>query len=895
MTDRGPLEGASGGDVHNVFSGSADIVVQFRDNYGGIHFYTPPAETPEDTATRALAEAVFRQWREEAKVWDIGGDRTALAVRWKPRVQWARRAEFAGTAEPAHGDQAADMVDGFLNLPQRRLVVLGGAGSGKTALAVLLTLELLRRRLVPWESSTPGGDGLDIGRARWSGAERHLPVPVPVSMASWDPERETFDGWFVRRLTADYPGLPRLAGRHPGAELWNRAGSVVLPVVDGLDEMPPARRSAALHALNRALYDGRPLILTSRTEAFEGPAKDVMLRSTAVLEAQPVAPGDAVTYLATSTTPRLRERWQPLFQRMRSAPNGAAASALSTPLMLWLARTVYARPDADPAELADPAAHPTRQDIENHLLDRFVPAAFGGEVVPDDRWEPPRRWPARRAQRYAEALADHLARRGTPDLAWWRLHEAARPTLVAGALSLVFLVAVALRLSITAGRVIWQQAGEPGVVGGLSAPSSFALGTMIGLGTQMAVRAWYTETRFGEPRRRVNLLRPGAALRSAARATGRRSKITALFAASPVLAVSVWRLFSEDSAAAWLGGSLCPVLCIVLAVMYAAPSDSAVDATTPRSLMRGEHAAVLLGVAVIAPLAGFGIGLTHWRFSPASALSGGLAAWLGASTLLVLVSPWSRWMLGRTRLAVTRRAPWSLLRYLGDAHRQGILRQIGGVYQFRNLSLQERLAATTPYGARRRRRAAGRQPTLSPDAITHTSDAGLAFRLRVRRTNLAPLRRGLIPATFLTMVCVTFGGTWLLIGPGLLLFACVLTAFTWALPAYVVDLRLNRDTLECQSPRYSARFEWRHIEEIALHRFEPRGRRTGRHVLQVRLRPDALTPAERKAQDPGWRLVCDLGAMPSLPPELDAALKEYSAYGLQPESFALWEEQFDSD
>jgi hypothetical protein len=35
--------------------------------------------------------------------------------------------------------------------------------------------------------------------------------------------------------------------------------------------------------------------------------------------------------------------------------------------------------------------------------------------------------------------------------------------------------------------------------------------------------------------------------------------------------------------------------------------------------------------------------------------------------------------------------------------------------------------------------------------------------------------------------------------------------------------------------------------------------------------------------------------MSSLPPQIDAALKEYSAFGMQPESFALWEDQFDSD
>ncbi|MEU2655016.1 hypothetical protein ABZ615_06805 [Streptomyces sp. NPDC007325] len=886
MTERGPAGGAFGdGGFRNVFNGNADIVVQFRDNYGDIHFHAPPAETPEARATRALAEAVFRQWREEAKVWDIGGDRPSLAVRWKPRLQWARRAAPNDAADAPRGDQVPDMVAGFLGLPQRRLVILGGAGSGKTALAVLLTLELLKRRLTP-----PGG-GEPVR------AVGQLPVPVPMSMASWDPERETFDAWFIRRLAADYPGLPRLSGRHPAAELWKRAGSVVLPVLDGLDEMPAARRSSALHGLNRALYDGRPLILTSRTEAFEGPARDVMLRSTACLEAQPVEAGDAVTYLATSTAPHLRPRWQPLFQRIRATPTGPAASALSTPLMLWLARTVYADPATEPAELADPAAYPTRQAIEDHLLDRFVPAAFDGRVPSDDRWEPPRRWKAERARKYAETLAEHLARAGTPDLAWWRLHEATPWARVAAVPLLVVAGFLALQVSILAGGTIWGMAGRPSAVGGLLASASFGFGVLIGLGAQLAGRTWYTELKFGEPRRRVHLLRPGAALRSAVRATDRKGLSGALFFAIPAFVVGVWSVTRPtDGPLVWrICGGLCPVLCVLLAVMYAAPTDRGEDATTPRILLRSEHAAVLLGITVIGPVAGFGVGIVELSRSGASALSAGVAAWLGASMMLVCVSPWSRWLLGRTTLALTRRAPWGLPRYLADAHRQGVLRQTGGVYQFRSVRLQERLAETTPLGARRRARRSGRD-ALPPEAITHTSDAGIAFRLRVRRTNVAPLKRGVTSGVLLTLVCSMWGGMWLLLGPGLMLLGFLLTLLTRILPPYVVDLRLNRDTLECRwRDKYASRFEWRHVDEVAVHEFRPRGVSTGRHLLQVRLRPEALTPGERQAHDPGWRIVCDLGSMTSLPPQVDAALKEYSAYGLQPESFALWERQFDSD
>jgi hypothetical protein len=36
--------------------------------------------------------------------------------------------------------------------------------------------------------------------------------------------------------------------------------------------------------------------------------------------------------------------------------------------------------------------------------------------------------------------------------------------------------------------------------------------------------------------------------------------------------------------------------------------------------------------------------------------------------------------------------PWRLVSFLQDAHRRGVLRQAGAVYQFRHIELQHRLA-----------------------------------------------------------------------------------------------------------------------------------------------------------------------------------------------------------
>ena len=59
---------------------------------------------------------------------------------------------------------------------------------------------------------------------------------------------------------------------------------------------------------------------------------------------------------------------------LRQHPEGPLARALATPLMVYLARTVYAAPAADPAGLIDRSRLPTTAHIEAYLLDRYLPA-----------------------------------------------------------------------------------------------------------------------------------------------------------------------------------------------------------------------------------------------------------------------------------------------------------------------------------------------------------------------------------------------------------------------------------------------------------------------------------------------------------------------------------------
>ena len=56
------------------------------------------------------------------------------------------------------------------------------------------------------------------------------------------------------------------------------------------------------------------------------------------------------------------------------------------------------------------------------------------------------------------------------------------------------------------------------------------------------------------------------------------------------------------------------------------------------------------------------------------------------------LTAWPSYGIARIWLALRHRLPWQLMGFLADAHRRGVLRQAGAVYQFRHIELQHRLA-----------------------------------------------------------------------------------------------------------------------------------------------------------------------------------------------------------
>ena len=415
-----------------------------------------------DRAAEELAAAVSDQWGREEKLRRIQ-DPVPLPVRW-------------AAADPLLSDHAANIrripgeaidlsgtldeaVDVFTRIPSRRLVVVGQAGAGKTVFTLRFTLDLLARR-------QPGD-----------------PVPVIFGLHTWNPLEQPLQEWMAARLAADYPALGNAAkpGRTIASELVG--GDRILPVLDGLDEVSQPLRGDALRTLNMSLGKDAPVIVTCRESDYQQVVAEAdVLTSAAVIELLPLQLSDLAGYLPrtarkipAATPGGFTTKWDPVLRRLDTDPGDPACrmllDVLSAPLMTSLARSVYSDTAADPAVLLD-GKWTDRREIEAHLLDGFIPAAFAGPVTigPGRRRPGPR---AQDAERWLSFLTRHLDRLGTRDLEWWRLQNAVPPPVRWLAPGLVAWLSVGATFEIMHAKQGWAE--------GAAVAACAAAGLMLGL------------------------------------------------------------------------------------------------------------------------------------------------------------------------------------------------------------------------------------------------------------------------------------------------------------------------------------------------------------------------------------------------------------------------------
>jgi hypothetical protein len=350
-----------------------------------------------------LASAVRDQWSQEAARRELNRP-FPLQVRWSStsrQVAAGREAVLGDSNEaewreyPLSGD-ANEIVTAFLGLPYQQLVILGEPGAGKTVLAILLILGLLKR-------PSPGD-----------------PVPVLIPIASWNPHTELPQEFALRRLREEYRFLSARAKDGCSlAELLAASGKVLL-VFDGLDELPDERHVLAIEALDQFAATGKPLIVTCRSREYEQAVmrSGHVLSRSAVIEIEPVQLESAIKFLSQPAP--AQRRWQPVFDHLLVENQGSLAQTLSTPLMVTLARTAYRAPSTDPVELLE---LPDARSIAEALIEGFIksvyntdlpnPASFDGQRLRADDADNVRRWLA--------CLACHLLLAITPDFWWWQL------------------------------------------------------------------------------------------------------------------------------------------------------------------------------------------------------------------------------------------------------------------------------------------------------------------------------------------------------------------------------------------------------------------------------------------------------------------------------------------
>ncbi|MEJ2855874.1 MULTISPECIES: hypothetical protein [unclassified Saccharothrix] len=602
--------------------------------------------TDLEQAADTLARLVARQWEREA---DARGLTRPLDVRWTStsRPVAPAPAEIAGDTRVKrlrlHGT-VAGLADSFHQLPARQLVVIGEPGAGKTSAAILLTIGLAERR-------GPGD-----------------PVPLLLPLSAWNPAEHDVEEWIVHRLTVDHPSFGKRGVFGPQVARALVDKGMVLPVLDGLDEVAPAGREAAFRGIARAVGRRRPLVLTSRSAEYEDTVGGlgVPIGRAAVVELGTVHASAAADYLAAGV-PEGDTRWAPVVSELRDHPDGAVARALQTPLAVYLAKTAYTSPATDPEDLL---VHETPEAVENHLLDAYLPALY------------PR--PDRALRRFA-FLARRMARRPGADLAWWRLFlllpgphvlvAATRGAFIALAymsVMTILMIAGSDRDTVVPIAVLVVIAGV--AVGTLGAVLGGLRG-LVWLGVARLTRRgeeWLVHSpRYGfvGPRTALGLLAFGGVMGAVG------------FGINGLV---------ERVAVTWLevAGGAALGATVVVNIGFAPRIKAAVPVHPAVSLAADRRIALTLGLATV-------VGLTFVFQSMTSSVE---QMWVAVVVAFFVASAWPlscawvKFEIVRFWFWVFRKMPWRLMGFMEDAHRRGVLRQVGGSYQFRHLRLQEYFA-----------------------------------------------------------------------------------------------------------------------------------------------------------------------------------------------------------
>lgn len=627
------------------------------------------ASTPSQVTSAAdrLAEMVADRWRQEATRRRIITPAPAT-VRWSWAADdlTAPRQEVTippapGTGPPSlpHLKAPGKLLESgvvtrlhdevYARLPHGRLVLLGGPGAGKTGAMILLLLAALEHRI-----------------SVSSDKRAQVPVPVWLTLGSWDPVTMTLRQWAVYTMNRDYPAL-RARDYGPDAVTELLRGGQVALFLDGLDEMPEELR---IRALQRADEEARGLrvVITSRPDEYRSALHVGTPANIAVIELHPVQPDVAATYLLRDQVGPTRQRWELVAAYLRQHPDSIAAQALDNPLNLSLARDVYV--NQDPAVLIDPDQYLTADEIRENLIEQILTTAY-----PDEKQRA-------EATQWLTWIAHYM---GTNrDLVWWNIPTWVTPwqlRLTRGLLA--FLVAVIGIVLVPTLRNYSFAVGGVSALGALSFPAIFGFlaGSFDWLrrGPAMLVPRWPHRQELGV----IALFVLGAAILGG---------VASLFPADP-------QGHTQASVVGFSGAlGLTFGVAFMLPRRWRTPVANSTSATPIGTYQADLRSSKTIGLLVtFAAWAGFLV--ASWLGEASVPLwyiiVWGLGFGLAVGLCVVLMSgEVVQVKLTEFLLACQRRGKIHFLRLLEDASNRQLLRQAGAVYQFRHAALQDHIATT---------------------------------------------------------------------------------------------------------------------------------------------------------------------------------------------------------
>ena len=213
-----------------------------------------------------------------------------------------------------------------------KLLILGAPGAGKTTTLLELAQALIKR------------------------AEEHpdYPVPVLLNLSSWKDDRQSLTDWLVAELKSK----PRYGFDKKIGKQWVTE-QVVLPLLDGLDEVAPERQNLCVRQINGFLAGEsapRYAVVCSRIEEYENYKTALQLNGAVYLKG--LSDQQIQNYL---TKVRRQELWDLI------ARSPELLAFLRTPLLLSIAVLTYPQNTTEQWQQLQ-----TANDQLQYLLDGYV-------------------------------------------------------------------------------------------------------------------------------------------------------------------------------------------------------------------------------------------------------------------------------------------------------------------------------------------------------------------------------------------------------------------------------------------------------------------------------------------------------------------------------------------